>query len=280
MNHDEKVAALIEHGGGIVGGIVGGVIGFLAGGPVGAAIGGAIGPAVQAAASDVAERVLSQREAMRVAVTMSYAIDFIRERLNRGDIPREDNFFVPDDTKRSPAEEILEGALLKMKNEHEERKARFYGQLFANVSFDPNCSLTEANHLLHVMDNLTFSQLSLLSLLANADKFPNLPTTDYSDKNVTGQLSTVLAATFELCQNGLITLDEPGDDDGGTVVLDPAEIQPAHMRLRPVGQRLHELAGLAAIGDSDELQKLAELMSADTGGVATVSVKRSFLRGR
>src|SRR5690349_15987772 len=73
------------------------------------------------------------------------------------------SFFQHDSTGRSPAEEIVEGVLLKMKNEHEERKARFYGQLFTNVSFDPNCSPAEANYLLHVMDRVTFLQLSLVS---------------------------------------------------------------------------------------------------------------------
>lgn len=277
--HDQKVVALIEHAGAIGGAATGAVLGFLAGGPVGAAIGGAFGAAVQGAAAEVADRELSRREKMRVGATMSYAIDFIRGRLLRGDAPREDGFFQRNETDRSPAEEVFEGALLKVKNDHEERKARLYGQLFANVSFDDNCSPAEANYLLHVMDTLTFLQLSLLSLFGRAADFPELRTNDYGDKNVTGELSNILAATFELCQRGLITLRDPAHEEG-TVVLDPAEIQPAHMRLRTLGQRLYELAGLASIAESHEPAKLAKLMSADTGEVATVPVKRSFLRGR
>jgi hypothetical protein len=278
-NQDQKVVALINYGGAIGGAATGAALGFLAGGPIGAAIGGAFGAAVQGAASEVAHRELSRREKMRVGATISYAVDFIRERLSRGDAPRSDGFFQTDESNRSPAEEIFEGALLKMKNEHEERKARFYGQFFARVSFDSTCSPDEANYLLHVLDSLTFLQLSLISLFGNTAQFPNLPTNDYAQKNVTGELSNVLAATFELCQSGLVLLRNAGEANG-TVVLDPGDIEPAHMTLRLVGRRLYELAGLAAIAESNELAYLAKLMSSDTDEEATVTINRSLLRNR
>ncbi len=278
-DEDQKVVALIKHGGGIVGGAAGGLIGFLAGGPIGAVFGGALGAALQSGASDVADRVLSHREQMRVGATMWYALEFIRERLERGDRPREDGFLRQDETGRYPAEEIFEGALLKMKNEHEERKAPFYARLVTNVSFESDCSPAEANYLLHVMDSLTFMQLSLISLFRNAEQFAELPTSGYAEKQITGELSNVLAATFELCQNGLVSLREAGAENG-TVVLDPTEIEPAHMSLRPVGQRLYDLAGLEVIGESDELVKLAKLMKADTHEASNVAVKASYLRNR
>jgi hypothetical protein len=267
--HDKKVTALIEYGGGIAGGVAGAVIGFLAGGPIGAAIGGAIGPALQTAASEVAARELSRREAMRVGATMSYTMDFIRERLARGDRPREDRFFVADETKRSPAEEIFEGALLKIKSEHEERKARFYGQLLTNVSFDPGCSAAEANYLLHLMDRLTFLQLSLISFFSAADRFPKLPAEDYEGKSIDTELLNVLAATFDLFQMSILKLWKRGDDSAA-VVFDPIELVPAHMVLSPTGKRLFDLTGLSAISDSDELQKLEHLFSTvtDDGEIA------------
>jgi hypothetical protein len=264
--HDKKIAALIKHGGAIGGAATGGVIGFLAGGPIGAALGGAIGAAVQGAASDIADRELSHRETMRVGATMSYAIDFIRERLQRGDHPREDGFFAQDQNGWSPAGEIFEGVLLKAKTDHEERKARFYGQLFSNVSFDPNCSAAEANYLLQLMDRLTFRQLSLISLFSAADRFPELPTENSDGKRISAELLNVLAATFDLFQISILKLWKRGDDSAA-VVFDPVELLPAHMVLSPTGMRLFELAGLSAIADSDELQKLAHLFStAENGG--------------
>src|SRR6266550_196632 len=136
-DEDEKVLTLIKHGGVIGGAATGSVLGFLAGGPIGAAIGGAVGATLQTVTTESVNRELSRREEMRVGGTASYAIDFIHERLQRGDRPREDKFFVKEKSGTSPAEEIFEGVLLKAKGDHEEQKARFYGVLFANVAFDP-----------------------------------------------------------------------------------------------------------------------------------------------
>jgi hypothetical protein len=167
---DEKVLTLIKQGGVIGGATTGSVLGFLSGGPIGAAIGGAGGAVVQSVTTELVDRELSRREKMRIGGTASYAIDFIHERLKRGDRPREDRFFVKEESGRSPAEEIFEGVLLKAKGDHEERKARFYGALFANVAFDANCSQSEANYLLHVMDGLTFLQLAIVSLFSDASR--------------------------------------------------------------------------------------------------------------
>lgn len=261
MNQDQKVVALIKHGGGIAGGATGGVIGFLTGGPIGAMIGGGLGAAIQHAAVDVAERVLSHREKMRVGATMAYAVELIRERADRGDKPREDGFFRPDQTGRSKAEEIFEGALLKMKSEHEEQKARFYGHLFANVSFDATCSPSEANYLLHLMDGLTYTQLCLVSLFSDAQRFPNLPSDNYEGKRIPAELSHVLAATYELYQRELVNV-RPRGDENLAVVFQGLEIPPAHLMLSDTGKRLFKFAGLATIGSGHELQALANLFSA------------------
>jgi hypothetical protein len=268
-DEDEKVLTLIKHGGAIGGAATGSVLGFLAGGPIGAAIGGAVGATLQTVATEIVNRELSRREEMRVGGTASYAIDFIHERLQRGDRPREDKFFVKEKSGTSPAEEIFEGVLLKAKGDHEERKARFYGVLFANVAFDPNCSRSEANYLLHVMDGLTFLQLALVSLFSDTDRFRQLPSDGYEEKRIDFELLNTLAATFELFQNGILKLSEPGGK-GGEVIFDLGEIRPAHMALSPTGTRLFDLAGLAAIGDSTELKRLADLLAATVASPAGV----------
>jgi hypothetical protein len=257
---DEKVLKLIKHGGAIGGGATGSVLGFLAGGPIGAAIGGVVGATLQTVAIEVANRALARREAMRIGGTTAYAIDFIHERLKRGDRPREDTFFIQGDSGTSPAEELFEGVLQKAKGDHEERKARFYGLLFANVTFDPKCSSSEANYLLHVMDRLTFLQLTLISLFSDATRFPKLPEEDYEQKSVSFELLNALTATFELFQNGILKLWKRGDKEA-SVVFDSLELRPAHMVLSSAGKRLFELAGLGAIGDSTDVGKLADLFA-------------------
>lgn len=258
--HEEKVVGLIKHGGAIASAASGSVLGLLTGGPIGAVLGGAVGAALDSVVGEIAERELSRREKMRVGATASYAIDFVRERLEHGDLPREDGFFVKRESGASPAEEIFEGVLVKAKADHEERKARFYGCLFANVAFDPECSRAEANYLLHLMDGLTFLQLTLVSLFSDASRFPKLPTEDYERKRIDFELLNALAATFELFQNSILKLWKRGDDSAA-VIFDPAELLPADMVLSPTGKRLFELAGLGAIADSNDVQELADLFA-------------------
>lgn len=278
--HDEKVFGLIKHGGAIASSATGSILGLLTGGPIGAVLGGAVGAALDSVIDELAERELSRREKVRVGGTAAYAIDFVRERLKRGDVPREDGFFVKGESGSSPAEEIFDGVLVKAKSDHEERKARFYGRLFANVAFDPECSRAEANYLLHLMDGLTFLQLALVSLFSNASDFPQLPTDDYERKPIHFELLNSLAATFELYQNGILRLRKPGDKSG-EVILDIGEIRPAHMTLSATGKRLFELAGLAAIGESSDLQTLADLL-ASTASItgAVVLEKEALLRNK
>lgn len=273
---DEKVLALIKHGGAIGGATTGSVLGFLAGGPIGAAIGGAVGATLQCVATEIVDRELSRREKMRIGGTASYAIDFIHERLKRGDRPRTDRFFVKGESGNSPAGEIFEGVLLKAKADHEERKARFYGVLFANVAFDADCSQAEANYLLHVMDGLTFLQLAAVSLFSDASRFPQLPAEDYQGKPIPFDLLNALAATFELYQNGILRLRKPGDESG-EVILDVGEIRPAHMTLSATGKRLFELAGLVAIGESSDLRVLADLLASKSSAKEAVVLKRDAL---
>ena len=116
-----------------------------------------------------------------------------------------------------------------------------------------NCSRSEANYLLHVMDGLTFLQLALVSLFSDTDRFCQLPSDSYEEKRIDFELLNTLAAIFELFQNGILKPSEPGGK-GGEVIFDLGEIRPAHMALSPTGTRLFDLAGLATIGDSTELK--------------------------
>jgi len=56
------------------------------------------------------------------------------------------------------------------------------------------------------MDGLTFLQLALISLFSDTDHFPKLPVDGYEDKQIGFELLNVLAAIFELYQNGILKL--------------------------------------------------------------------------
>src|SRR6266536_4290886 len=155
MDNVERALSLIKKGAPIAGAAVGSAIGFMTGNAGGAAFGGGLGATLATVIEDTAARVLSRREQIRVGGTAAYAIAFIRERLDAGDVQREDGIFENQEFGASAADEILDGVLLKAKAGHEERKARFYGKFFSNVAFDSSCSRSEANYHLHLLDRLT-----------------------------------------------------------------------------------------------------------------------------
>jgi hypothetical protein len=58
----------------------------------------------------------------------------------------------------------------------------------------------------------------------------------------------------------MLKLLRPGDENA-EVILDIVQVRPAHITLSPTGKRLFGLAGLAAIANSNDLQRLADLLS-------------------
>jgi hypothetical protein len=217
--------------------------------------------------------MLSKREEFRVATTGKFAIHFIQERLEAGDIPRNDGFFSKEETGTSRAGEIFEGVLLRAKADHEERKAHFYGRLFANVAFDSTCSVAEANYLLRLMERLTFRQLVFLSIFSNRNQFPQLPSASFENKQVGFDLLNALSALFDLYQNGLLKSREPGAENF-EVVFGGSEIIPTHIVLSETGERLFHLAGLAEINQFDQ-QEVVALFAAEVDDGTGVHVGKS-----
>lgn len=276
MDNAEKVVSLIKKGAPIAGAAIGGALGFATGGPGGAAFGGGLGATLASVIEDTAERALSAREKVRVGATASYAINFVRERLSAGEVPREDGFFGDYEFGASAADEIFDGVLLKAKGDHEERKARYYGKFFSNVAFEQSCSRSEANYYLHLLDRLTYSQLMILAVVAEPGRFPQLPPDSYENKNVHEELLQTLLATFELSQIGLVKLWLAGTKDA-EALLDLGEIRPKDLGLSLSGQRLFRLAGLELMAEQ-ELRTVADIFA--SAGVGAALTEVSYLRNK
>ena len=163
-----------EFTGKATGAAVGGAMGTVLGGPWGAAAGAVVGTALESSfisvLSDIADRYLSNREEMRIGKTAWVALKEIRRRLDEGQVPRKDWSQQNEERGWSDAEEIFEGVLLKAKNEHEEKKAKILGILFANTAFDESITLGEANHLVKTLEGLSYRQLCIMSYFGTPQK--------------------------------------------------------------------------------------------------------------
>ena len=267
---DDKLERLIKAGGDIAGPATGSALGFLIGGPGGAAIGGAVGVAVSKVVRDVANRVLSDREQTRVGATVTFALAQIKSRLDSGYKLRDDGFFETKDQERSGAEEIFEGVLLKAKNEHEEKKNRILGNIFANTAFTPDFSIGESNHLLRVAENITYRQMCTLALLYRKSDMHGimLRSTSYGypdrihDPIAPHETVSSLQETFDLYRLGLVVCVDKSDESRQSIwaITEWNDITPDSLELTRTGQRYCHIMGLEVI-PQHELNTLAAYFS-------------------
>ena len=167
----EKIKELITVGAEIAGAATGGTVGFFIAGPIGAVGGAVVGPVLTKGleiAADFALRDLSRREKIKAGAGLIFAYNKIIKYLEEGRTPREDGFFERDVTGRSASDEILEGTLLRCKNEHEEKKLKLIGNIYANTAFMPEVNVTGANWLLQKCQELTYRQLCVVALIEQA----------------------------------------------------------------------------------------------------------------
>jgi hypothetical protein len=245
-----KAQKLIRAGSQLGGAAVGGALGFLAGDPLTAAVAATAGSASTKVLADIADRTLSQRETIRVGATAAIAMASIKERLEAEQSLRDDGFFEAKDGERSDAEQVLEGVLLKAKNEHEEKKSEHLGWLYSNIAFDRWCSVEEANGATRTASELTYAQFVLMHVYHNTSLHNLLEVRGQPGDQVPYGTLSIMQATFDLANRGLILLRLPGQSHG-EIVLDLNQVVPAHFELSVIGTRLHDLLSLDRVPVSD-----------------------------
>lgn len=168
MKKEEVIKEVVEMGGDITGNIGGAVLGALVAGPIGLAIGGVSGVVMtkifKKIGDEIRTRVLSSREILRVGAVYTFAINKINQNEKDGKMLRKDDFFSERKDDRSFSEEILEGVILTAQREHQERKVKFLGNLYANICTDDSISLDQSNQLIKITNSITYRQFCLLAL--------------------------------------------------------------------------------------------------------------------
>lgn len=198
----DKIKEFIEPGSEIIGGVAGAAIGLLSTGPSGAIAGGAAGPIItrifQRTCLDLYHRVTGYWEKVRGGATAAYALINIFERIKHGDSLRNDDFF-DSETLRSSADEILEGVIIKSRNDHEEKKTKFYANIFTTSTFDKRFTPESINHALVIVQRLTYRQLCLLHLFSEPQP-PQSTNQDYRGlgQNVGWKTISILAEIMDL----------------------------------------------------------------------------------
>ena len=266
--NNNQIKSLLSLGGDIAGAATGEAIGFLTGNVQGAAFGGAWGIIIARSISEIANRLLSNREKVRVGATADFALTKIKFRLDAGDSIRDDGFFDEKAQKRSDAEEIFEGVLLKAKNEHEEKKAKIFGNIFANIAFFPGFSVGEANHLLRIVENLTYRQTCLLSLIKRKKEIKGIQLkkdsyqADYEKGNVPSESMSLLQESYEMFTSGLIICQDESSESELVFfsLTEWLDVIPNGLLLNQMGKRYYKIMGLDEIPEED-IKEVASYLS-------------------
>jgi hypothetical protein len=243
VREEEQTVELIRTGSDVAGAAVGATIGLVIGGPPGVIAGSASGPAIarvfRYVGAEFKNRVLGRREEVRVGAVLAFAGKKIRDNLEAGKQVRQDGFFTEQPDDRSDAEEIFEGVLLAAQREHQEKKLRFYGNLVANIAFDPSISRERANLLLKIGEGLTYRQMCLLAVFGIQDKASlGFRQEDYRGRDrFEPELVVVLQESFDLYTQSLVSC-------GGEALLGLTDVNPAKMEVQGSGAYLYNLMEL------------------------------------
>lgn len=127
------------------------------GNPIGNAI---AQPCFKSVIDEFIIKPLTDKEQTRIGVVYAGAIEIINKKLKEGQSLRNDGFF--NDNEKNAAV-ILEGTLLKVRDEFEKRKLKFHQNFLANMCFDPTLTYDKLNYMLKTLEKLTYRQLQILA---------------------------------------------------------------------------------------------------------------------
>ncbi|WP_422190596.1 hypothetical protein [Methanoregula sp.] len=237
--------------------VVGAVIGGCIAGPIGAGVGAVGGKLVEdlftRAGMEIDKRYLSHRESARIGIAAAYAITRIDINQKSNLQLRTDNFFIKDKiTERSVADEILEGTLLAAKNEYEEKKLKYYGNLVANIAFHSDIDHYHSNYLLRIGERLSYRQLCILDLFKFKSHYQLSQNVSFLFKKLTQNEMVIFREIEELKILNLLGSSNESLMGGNAA----GNLTPALLELTETGKVLHSLMNLDEI-DKFEIDSIA-----------------------
>lgn len=167
---DENRDQIISAGANLSGALVGAAAKLVL--PENIVLDAVIAPIFTSVSQGLVNRIVSQNEKTRISIVYEQAAFKIQQKLNNNEIPRDDDYYAEDEFQQSSASKILEGTLLKCKDEIEAKKMSGYSSFLANISFDHNLSYEEGNAMMVKYASLSIQQICILKYLNEGNIIP------------------------------------------------------------------------------------------------------------
>ena len=173
--------------------------------------------------SEVYESIYTFRESRKILTVLQYSLKTIYENLNGNNNIRKDAFLINTEDGKSLSEEITEGILISARNEHEERKLKYYGYLLGNIMFKEDLDIDECNRLIIISRNLSYSKIKLINMyvISQSIQVPILKRENYTKTGIKDyKLLGILQDTLDMIQKSVLNAS-------GKIVLDIVQINPS-----------------------------------------------------
>ena len=206
--------------------------------------------------SEVYESIYTFRESRKILTVLQYSLKTIYENLNGNNNIRKDAFLINTEDGKSLSEEITEGILISARNEHEERKLKYYGYLLGNIMFKEDLDIDECNRLIITSRNLSYSKIKLINMyvISQSIQVPILKRENYTKTGIKDyKLLGILQDTLDMIQKSVLNAS-------GKIVLDIVQINPSEIKVQGIGTLLYNNMSLNKM-PYDELEDLLELLS-------------------
>jgi hypothetical protein len=269
----KSVENIISMGSKIVGAAAGVTAGTLLVSPyVGAIISPFISGSFEKIGKEVVARRFGPRQEARIGAFISFASSKINSELNEGKNLRDGDYFETTINDRSSSDEIAEHLLTVSANAFEELKLKYMGNLFSRICFDKSIDRGSANHLISIVENLSYRGFVLINLAKNIEIYnielrQKVGTVDFSPS-----LVSLNYEIYEMCRKGILLFSHNSESNVAYAILGPNEIEPAQMRLTDLGKHLYDFLDLYTIQNNDTVKmntiddlKKISMTSADAG---------------
>lgn len=243
-NNKTKTVNLVKGMGNTVASVASGITTLALPGVEGVLVGTLANGIIVKIFKDIGDRLLSDRENKKIIESCAYSIGKISDNIQANITLRSDDFFRNSGANRSNAEEIFEGVLLSAQKEHEEKKLKYYGYLFANIAFDATVSRNFANQLISISNRLTYRQLQIIAMYTYSSMERNFFEEDKIPKLDNIEKISIVQDTIELYRMGIL-------NGGGEVILESGYVNPHKIGVEPIGRYIFKLMNLVEIIKED-----------------------------
>lgn len=197
-----------------------------------------------------------EKQNKKVLISLYHAVNMINENISKNKKINNKYLMCEENSVIPYIDELMEGVILAIKEEYEEKKYKYYGYLLGNILFYDDLDRDQCNRLIRVTKTLSYCQIKLIHMyiISQTIQVPILKREDYTKSGISDyKLLGLLQDTLDMIQKGLL-------NGSGKLILDVVQINPSQIRVQGIGTLIYNLISINKM-PYDELEDLLEVLS-------------------